>query len=194
MTWYYNDGRTQVGPIGESEIFGLAQSGKIKRDTLVWKEGTPAWREAGSTELASHLALEPPPLYPSAQYDASRTKQLGFFEDAWNIFLGVLNKYAVFTGRARRREYWMFFLCSFVVALVLAVMDAICFGGNEILGTIYRLGLLVPSLAVAIRRMHDGDHSGWWILCPIVNLVYLIAEGTRGGNRFGPDPKSNLMG
>ena len=140
MTWYYSDGRTQVGPIGESEMFGLAQAGRIKRDTLVWKEGTPAWCEAGYTELASHLALEPPPLYPSAQYDASRTKQLGFFEDAWKIFLGVLNKYAVFTGRARRREYWMFVLCSFVGAFVFAVMDAICFGDNEILGTIFRLG------------------------------------------------------
>jgi len=51
------------------------------------------------------------------------------------------------------------------------------------------LGVLVPSIAVAIRRMHDQDKSGWWILFPIVNIVFLFLEGTKGPNRFGPDPK-----
>ena len=52
------------------------------------------------------------------------------------------------------------------------------------------LGVIVPSIAVGVRRMHDSDRSGWWLLLPIVNLVFLLLEGTKGPNRFGPDPKA----
>jgi uncharacterized membrane protein YhaH (DUF805 family) len=60
--------------------------------------------------------------------------------------------------------------------------------GTAILG-IFWLGTIIPALAVAIRRMHDQDRSGWWILCPIANIVFLFIDGTPGPNRFGPDPK-----
>jgi uncharacterized membrane protein YhaH (DUF805 family) len=112
-----------------------------------------------------------------------------------------LKKYAVFTGRARRKEYWLFVLLSFGLYIVASILDGIA-GMAGTVGGVYgpimvavALGLLVPSIAVGIRRLHDTDRSGWWLLIAlipfvgsIVLLVFMILEGTRGANRFGPDP------
>jgi uncharacterized membrane protein YhaH (DUF805 family) len=112
-----------------------------------------------------------------------------------NWYVQVLKKYAVFEGRARRKEYWMFFLFNFLIAIILGIVEGILGfdpdSKRSVLGSIYQLAVLIPSIAVAIRRMHDTDHSGWWILVPIVNLVFTLTEGTRGDNRFGPDPKTS---
>lgn len=107
-----------------------------------------------------------------------------------NWYLEVLKKYAVFNGRARRKEYWMFFLLSIGIALALSFVERILH--TVVLTTLYQLAVLVPSVAVGVRRMHDTDHSGWWFLFPIVNLVFAVQEGQPGGNRFGPDPKAVL--
>ena len=111
-----------------------------------------------------------------------------------NEYMEVLKKYAVFSGRARRREYWMFVLINFVISLVLGFIEGMVSGssssGQSILSTIYSLAVLIPSIAVGVRRMHDTDHSGWWLLFPIVNLIFALTEGTKGDNRFGADPKA----
>ena len=109
-------------------------------------------------------------------------------------YIQVLKKYAVFSGRARRKEYWMFFLFNILIAVALGIVEGILGIAPEsdesVLVTIYQLGILIPAIAVGVRRMHDTDHSGWWLLLPIVNLVFAVTEGTRGANRFGPDPKA----
>jgi uncharacterized membrane protein YhaH (DUF805 family) len=104
-----------------------------------------------------------------------------------NYYTDVLKKYAEFTGRARRKEYWMFFLINFIISLAIGFVAGMI--KVPVLGTIYSLAVLVPSIAVGVRRMHDTDHSGWWLLFPIVNLVFACTDGTPGENRFGPDPK-----
>lgn len=101
----------------------------------------------------------------------------------------ALKKYAQFNGRSRRKEYWMFFLLQIIIFVIAQIIDNIIFG-RPILYFVAALALIVPAIAVGIRRMHDTDHSGWWILVPIVNLVFFCTEGTRGPNRFGEDPKS----
>ena len=110
-----------------------------------------------------------------------------------NWYLEAMKKYAVFSGRARRKEYWMFFLFNLIIAfglgLVEGILDIAPESDDSILATIYQLAVLIPSIAVGVRRMHDTDHSGWWLLLPIVNLVFACTEGTRGDNRFGADPK-----
>ena len=103
-------------------------------------------------------------------------------------------RYVDFAGRSRRKEYWMFFLFTFLVGFVINIIGAVGQGGGltaimGIVGLIFQLGSLLPSIAVAIRRMHDQDRSGWWIICPIANIIFLFIEGTKGPNRFGPDPK-----
>lgn len=108
-------------------------------------------------------------------------------------YLGVLKKYAVFGGRARRKEYWMFILFNIIIAFVLGFVSGLLDVAPQTthaLGTIYQLGVLIPAIAVGVRRMHDTEHSGWWLLFPVVNLILAVREGQRGGNRFGPDPKT----
>ncbi len=110
-----------------------------------------------------------------------------------NWYLEVLKKYAVFSGRARRKEYWMFVLFNFIIIFVLELIGGgmkKAVGGYSIPSTIYQLAVLVPSLSVGVRRMHDTNHNGWWIICPIVNLVFAVIEGTQGENRYGSDPKA----
>ena len=111
-----------------------------------------------------------------------------------NWYLKVLKQYAVFSGRARRKEYWMFFLFNLLISLALAFMEGLLGiarnNDQSVLSNIYSLAVLIPSIAVGIRRMHDTNRSGWWLLLPIVNLIFLAQDGQSGENRFGPDPKA----
>lgn len=104
-----------------------------------------------------------------------------------------LKRYAEFSGRSRRMEFWMFILFTVIVRYVLTFVDGmigmgVADGGFSPLSSLFSLAVLVPTIAVAIRRMHDSDRSGWWILLPIVNLVFYCLPGTTGSNRFGEDP------
>ncbi len=105
-----------------------------------------------------------------------------------NWYLKVLKNYAVFSGRARRKEYWMFFLINMIISFALGFLDGML--GTVFIGAIYNLAVLVPSIAVAIRRMHDVGKSGWFILIPIYNLILAATEGEQHENKYGPNPKS----
>lgn len=112
-----------------------------------------------------------------------------------NYYLDVLKKYVVFEGRARRKEYWMFILFNLIVGGVVSILDYIL--GTAILGYLYSLAVLLPSLAVQVRRLHDINKPWYWIfitLIPLVGAIWMIVlmatEGTRGDNDFGPDPKA----
>jgi uncharacterized membrane protein YhaH (DUF805 family) len=113
-----------------------------------------------------------------------------------NWYLTVLQNYAVFNGRARRKEYWMFLLINCIFAVALGFVEgvtrsaAIQQGQPPMFGNLYELAVLLPSIAVGVRRMHDTNRSGWFILIPIYNFILACAEGTQGQNRFGPDPKT----
>jgi uncharacterized membrane protein YhaH (DUF805 family) len=102
-------------------------------------------------------------------------------------YMSVLSKYAVFNGRARRSEYWYFTLFSIIASVVLMTLDAVL--GTLYLDTIYSLIVLVPSIAVGVRRMHDVNKSGWFILIPVYNLILACTAGDEGDNQYGPDPK-----
>jgi len=112
-----------------------------------------------------------------------------------NWYLGVFKKYAEFKGRARRKEYWMFILFNAIVAVLLSILSLIS-GAFSILSYIYSLAILIPTIALTVRRLHDQDKSGgWYFICfvPIIGAIWLLVlmctEGTRGTNRFGEDPK-----
>ena len=116
-------------------------------------------------------------------------------------YLEVLKKYAVFHGRARRAEYWYFVLFNLIVLIVLELIDALLgtysfVQGVGLLSGIYSLAVIIPSLAVTVRRLHDIDRTGWWILInliplvgTIVLLVFAVTDGTPGSNRYGANPK-----
>ncbi|HET9172020.1 MAG TPA: DUF805 domain-containing protein [Actinospica sp.] len=111
-----------------------------------------------------------------------------------DYYTGVLKNYAVFEGRARRAEYWQFALVNFIIVVVLDIVGAVV--KFPFLGVLYILAVLVPSLAVGIRRLHDTNRSGWWILIGLVPfvggiilLVFTCLDSTPGPNQFGPNPK-----
>lgn len=115
-------------------------------------------------------------------------------------YIQVLKKYADFSGRASRREYWWFVLFTTLASLVLAVVDSALGTFNDqagmgMLGGLYALLVLLPTIGVQVRRLHDVDRSGWWLLIYLVPLVGAIVifvfacmKGTPGANRFGLDP------
>ncbi|WP_122412889.1 DUF805 domain-containing protein [Pseudomonas viridiflava] len=103
-------------------------------------------------------------------------------------YFEVLRKYAVFEGRARRQEFWMFFLINLLISIVLGFLDGLL-GTDQLISALYSIAVFLPGLAVGVRRLHDTDRSGWWMLVPIVPLIFSCQEGHRDGNRFGPSPK-----
>jgi len=112
-----------------------------------------------------------------------------------NWYLEVLKKYAVFNGRARRTEYWMFFLFNLIIILVLGFVEGLV-GGIGVIGLLYSLAVLIPGIAVSVRRLHDTDRSGWWLLIvfvpligAIVILVFMLQDSRSGQNKYGANPK-----
>lgn len=113
-----------------------------------------------------------------------------------NHYTDVLKKYAVFSGRARRQEYWMFTLFQVGVVIVLAILDAVL-GISPVLVGLYFLGTFVPSLAVTVRRLHDLGKSGAWYFIafvPFIGGIWLLVLTATAGqpqpNQYGPDPKA----
>jgi uncharacterized membrane protein YhaH (DUF805 family) len=121
-------------------------------------------------------------------------------------YIAVIKKYAVFSGRSRRKEYWYFVLFNILISIGLSVIDGVLGTGNAETGTgllsgIYSLAVLIPSLAVLVRRLHDTNRSGWWILIgliPIIGwivlLVFVVEDSNPGQNQYGANPKDTAVG
>ena len=108
-----------------------------------------------------------------------------------NYYFQAFQNYATFSGRARRSEYWYFFLFNFIAAFVLGFIGG--FAGITWLASIYQVAVLIPSLAVGVRRMHDAGKSGWFLLIPIYNIILLATDGDKAENKYGADPKAQIM-
>ncbi len=117
-----------------------------------------------------------------------------------NWYLEVLKKYVDFSGRARRKEYWYFVLFNVIISIVLSVMDGVLGlktrDGVSPLSGLYSLAVLLPSIAVGVRRLHDTGRSGWYLLLGlipciggIILLVFAIEDSQFGENEYGPNPK-----
>ena len=114
----------------------------------------------------------------------------------------VRDNYANFEGRARRQEYWMFVLFNFLFIVAIALVSGVLAGlldapGFMFLYIIYVLAVFIPSLAVAVRRLHDVGKSGWFYLISLIPLIggiwlliLFVTEGDKGPNQYGPDPKA----
>ncbi|WP_404384682.1 DUF805 domain-containing protein [Caenispirillum salinarum] len=116
------------------------------------------------------------------------------FVDAISI---CFKKYVDFSGRARRAEYWYWTLFTVVVSICTSILDAVMFPHNmwSPLNAVFNIAILLPSIAVMVRRLHDTDRSGWWALISLIPIVgwivlviWMIGKGTDGPNRFGNDP------
>lgn len=110
-------------------------------------------------------------------------------------YLKVLKNYVGFEGRARRKEYWMFVLINVIISIVLTIVETIT-DIAPFLTVLYSLFVLLPSLAVTVRRLHDTGRSGWWVLISlipligsIVLLVFTCQDSEEGDNQYGTNPK-----
>ncbi len=124
-----------------------------------------------------------------------------------NSYLKAMRQYATFTGRTSRKDFWFYVLAVILLSIAAQALDLVLFGGEVetgdgmvefesygILIAIVHLVHFVPGLAVSVRRLHDTDRTGWWLLLEftgigaLVILIFNVLAGTRGPNRFGPDP------
>ncbi len=125
-----------------------------------------------------------------------------------NWYLKVIKQYADFKGRARRKEYWMFVLFNLIFIIVAMILDKVLGTNFKMPGeysqelpygfiyTLYALAIVIPGIAVSVRRLHDINKTGWLVLIAfipfggLVLLYWSFLEGTKGENQFGPDPKA----
>lgn len=114
---------------------------------------------------------------------------MNYYPDAWKNF-------ATFQGRARRQAYWLFILINIGVSLVVGIIDGVLATGGMLSG-LYSLAVLLPSIAIAVRRLHDTGRSGWWLfiaLVPLIGavvlLIFFIGDSQPGENKYGPNPKA----
>ena len=152
-------------------------------DTVVIGESTPQMGQATTSPFGATGAIV-----------ATRPMQMMSFMDS--IKKCLIDNYAGFSGRASRSEYWWFILATYIVAIPLGFVDAILFGWEYDdpmwLSNIYNIALILPTLAAAVRRIHDHGKSGWFILVPFYNLYLVIADGEGMPNAYGPVPTNQL--
>ena len=205
--YFYAVKGVRQGPVTLDELKTLAARQELKRADLVWTQGMAAWQRAGSTAdifqgLPPDLdtVQQPPPLpattpppvpaAPAAPEASAASIAPPSDNSFFSWYLHVLKNYAVFDGRARRREFWSFVLVDAGILTLLILLDALIFGTPGILYTIYSLAVFIPRIAVGTRRMHDTNRNGWWQLLPIANIIYAAEDGKPGTNRYGTNPKT----
>ena len=203
MPYYIAVNNVQQGPMEESEIRDKVSKGEIPvQNSLYWKEGMPTWAPlsqlVGSvppplTPAAAPAPVPTPPLTPAAApapvppqpypaqqvppqpYPAVQAPVYGQQAPEYNpinAFVSAMKRYAMFTGRASRSEYWFFVLADVILCLI------------PFVGQLWMLAGIVPSFAVAIRRMHDVGKSGWFCIIPIYSIV-LCCMPSEGPNQYG---------
>ena len=117
-----------------------------------------------------------------------------------NWYVETLKKFAVFGGRAQRMEYWVFVLVNLLITVALGFVEGLARNTSElqtsVLASLFTLAVLLPSLGVTVRRLHDTGRSGWWILIGIVPLIgsivlfiFMVTDSQPGENSYGPNPK-----
>ena len=204
--YFYAINGVRQGPTTLDELKSLAAKQELNRSDLVWKNGMASWEKASTVKeifegLPPDLDVveaEPPPLppsAPSANPQAARSKAsavdnqaVGASDGHFDFFVRALKNYAKFDGRARRKEFWSFFLIYCLFYILVGLLDLLM-GTSGLFGLLYAMAMLIPYIAVGIRRMHDTGRSGWWILLPIGNLIYWAEDAKPGQNQYGGNPK-----
>jgi len=105
-----------------------------------------------------------------------------------NYYVKALQNYAGFSGRSNKCEYWYFLLFNIIISFAVSFIGSLV-GMGDLLDNIYSLAVFIPSIAVSIRRMHDVNKSGWYLLIPIYNIILACTVGTKGVNQYGEELK-----
>tara|TARA_B110000977_G_C10984175_1_gene457293 strand:+ start:227 stop:817 length:591 start_codon:yes stop_codon:yes gene_type:complete len=191
--WYYAVEGTSNGPVSEAELQELVAVSTIRSDTLVWQEGMEDWLPYARAQGTQGSAPLPPQTPAISGHDPAR-------DDA-NTFLGALKdgfaRFVDFKTRSTRSQYWWFTLWSVIVSIITGIIDvSLGMGDTGPVGLLASLVLFLPSLAVAIRRLHDIGRTGWWMLLvfiPILGWIVLLffycTKSQETPNKWGPEPQ-----
>ena len=200
--YYLDDQNETQGPVSLNDLISLMVAGRIQSTTLVARSGDAAWLPLTTVIAASNGAGVPPTTVIAAN---------GGYHDGMGLCdmfkLTMTKNFAEFSGRATRREYWMFqlagilfwFVFSFAVVIlsgVLSLIDESLVIVAMFLSYLYPLAILIPSLGIFVRRLHDTGRSGWMILLglipfvgPIVLFIFTLLDSQPGTNAYGPSLK-----
>lgn len=213
--WHYAVGNEQRGPINEEDVAIAIGRGEIGPDTLVWRDGMSGWAAARATLPGSLIPQSwadslPPSMAgrsgagfgqtarATPAYSAADAGAGGYYHPTSfvEVIKTVLSRYAQFSGRARRSEYWYWILFYFLGSIGFSAIDAAIFGLDATaspISSIYGLAILIPSIAVAARRLHDIGRSGWWQLIGLIPLLgwalmiwWMTRPSEPNDNQFGP--------
>jgi len=198
--YYIGQNGQTLGPFPLHELKGKS----ISRQTLIWYDGLAEWiaaekdpdvlamllTESYQSPPDNNSQVPPSPInsVPSSE-SVNSTPTLTYTKNLSGIeyFFFCLQNYATFSGRARRSEYWYFFLFNVIFAIVIGFVGGLT--RMPIIANIYTLAVLIPGIAAAVRRLHDVGKSGWYLLIPIYNLILMCSESVYGTNKYGPNPK-----
>lgn len=211
--YYLNRRNEPQGPVSINELLELLANGIIQTTTLVARVGDAAWRPLPSVLADMNITAPCPPVGGAYQTGPSRRPQHesasdGDYHDGMGLLeifkLTMTRNFANFSGRATRREYWMFQLASllfllsiyilgiFLIVLIDPSMSIIMMG----LSLLYSLALIIPGLSLYVRRLHDTGRSGWMILLGLIPfiggwilLIFSLLDSQRGTNAYGPSLK-----
>lgn len=191
--WYYAVDGASTGPIDEAEFERLVAAGTIRSDTLVWQEGMEDWLPYARAQGSVGTSALPPHAPLSDVHDPARA-------DA-NTFMGALKdgfaRYVDFKTRSTRSQYWWFTLWSVIFSVITAIIDvSLGMGDSGPVGLLASLVFFLPSIAIAIRRLHDIGRTGWWMLLVfipligwIVLIVFYCTKSEASPNKWGPEPQ-----
>lgn len=170
--WHYVRGSTSEGPVTTAEMEAMIAAGQITQGTLIWNETLPNWEPVEvHFEMGGSRAAPPVPGQPQTMQHRGAIGADGLYVGAPSRTFGEAikvcwSKYATFRGRASRSEYWWFVLFNVLMGIATSTVDMAIVGLQSAfspLNTVYSLAVILPSLAVSVRRLHDLDRTGWWL-------------------------------
>jgi len=191
--WYYAVEGTSVGPVSAQEFDRLVVVGSIRSDTLVWQEGMEDWLPYGRADLSQAAQATKPRVAMGDMHDPARGDASSFL----GALKGGFARYVDFRTRSNRPQFWWWVLWSLIISIGAGVVDAlISVGDVELVGVVTSLAMFLPSIAIAVRRLHDTGRSGWWyllIFLPVVGWIALIVffclRSQPQENPWGPRPQ-----
>lgn len=201
--WHYAWQGQSHGPVSDEALEDLIRAGRVRPETLIWSEGMVNWEPASNHFAFGSAAGAPPPM-PAQGYASSYASSTsgglyaaapprGFVEAIKVCF----SKYATFRGRASRSEYWYFTLFTSLLGGFGSLLETGMGNDGSAISALFGIATFLPSLAVTVRRLHDTDHSGWWIGGFYLGLILgggliggLVAVSGSGGE---PNPVAMLL-
>jgi len=203
-TWFLAYDGERKGPFTEAQIRSMAEAGAVHAETLAWRKGFDGWVPVRDTELDAllPLAAHVPPVPGAASPDGAPRNGGAADPDLslWGYFARCIReRYVDFGGRSRRKEYWSFVLFAFLfgvaslIAIVVLLEDD-TEGLALLILAAYPIAIVLPGLAVSVRRLHDIGFSGWFLLLYLIPfgqfvlLIFMLLPSQTEANSFGPVP------